>query len=176
MDEPNQPADRGADAVDREPSSPDALLKIGDLARLAGVTPRTVRFYEDLGLLQPDSRSEGGFRLYRAAQLHRLRAVLALKDVGFSLDDIRSYRDLLTTAAIVRPMLGISPSAWEEAGITMGETQAAIVVSAILQRGVAIKNPGGYLRNLTRRAAAGQFSMWPMLMALSAGRLKKATA
>lgn len=100
MDDPNQPADRGADAVDREPSSPDALLKIGDLARLAGVTPRTVRFYEDLGLLQPDSRSEGGFRLYRAAQLHRLRAVLALKDVGFSLDDIRSYRDLATDGVL----------------------------------------------------------------------------
>ncbi|WP_040427757.1 plasmid replication protein RepC [Afipia birgiae] len=96
--------------------------------------------------------------------------------VDYARGEIRSYRDLLTTAAIVRPMLGISPSAWEEAGITMGETQAAIVVSAILQRGVAIKNPGGYLRNLTRRAAAGQFSMWPMLMALSAGRLKKATA
>lgn len=100
VSEPDEPAGDGPDAVDREPISADALLKIGDLARLAGVTPRTVRFYEDLGLLQPDSRSEGGFRLYRAAQLHRLRAVLALKDVGFSLDDIRAYRDLATEGAL----------------------------------------------------------------------------
>ena len=94
MSDPNRPDAGAADASESEPASPDVLLKIGDLARIAQVTPRTVRFYEDLGLLQPDSRSEGGFRLYRAAQLHRLRAVLALKDVGVSLDDIRSYRDL----------------------------------------------------------------------------------
>ncbi|MBD3849590.1 replication initiation protein RepC [Bosea sp. SSUT16] len=107
-----------------------------------------------------------------------LRVVLeACPDIiDYARDQIRSYRDLLSTAAIVRPMLGISPSAWEEAGTTMGETQAAIVVAAILQRGVAIKNPGGYLRNLTRRAAAGQFSMWPMLMAMSARRLKERSA
>jgi replication initiation protein RepC len=93
--------------------------------------------------------------------------------IDYARGEIRSYRDLLTTAAIVRPMLGISPSAWEEAGNVMGEAHASIVVAAILQRGAAIKNPGGYLRNLTRRVAADQFSVWPMLMALSAARLKK---
>ncbi len=70
------------------------LVKIGDLARLSNVTPRTLRFYEDLGLLEPDGRSTGGFRLYGADQVHRLRAVLALKEVGFSLDDIRAFRAL----------------------------------------------------------------------------------
>ena len=106
-----------------------------------------------------------------------LRVVLdACPDIiDYARGEIRSYRELLTTAALVRPLLGISPSAWEEAGQVMGEMQASIVVAAILQRGVAIKNPGGYLRNLTRRAAAGEFSIWPMLLALSATRLKKAT-
>ena len=106
-----------------------------------------------------------------------LRVVLdACPDIiDYARGGIRSYRELLTTAALVRPLLGISPSAWEEAGQVMGEMQASIVVAAILQRGVAIKNPGGYLRNLTRRAAAGEFSIWPMLLALSATRLKKAT-
>ncbi len=106
-----------------------------------------------------------------------LRVVLdACPDIiDYARGEIRSYRELLTTAALVRPLLGISPSAWEEAGQIMGELQASIVVAAILQRGIAIKNPGGYLRNLTRRAGAGQFSVWPMLMALSAARLKKAT-
>ena len=96
--------------------------------------------------------------------------------IDYARGEIRSYRDLLATATVVRPLLGISPSAWEEAGDVMGEAQAASVVAAILQRGVAIKNPGGYLRNLTRRAAAGQFSVWPMLMALSATRLKNASS
>jgi replication initiation protein RepC len=107
-----------------------------------------------------------------------LRVVLdACPDIiDYARSEIRSYRDLLTTAAVVRPMLGISPSAWEEAGSVMGDAQAAITVAAILQRGAAIKNPGGYLRNLTRRAADEQFSVWPMLMALSAARLKKSSA
>lgn len=72
------------------------LVKIGDLARLAEVTMRTVRFYEDLGLIQPAGRSTGGFRLYRREQADRLKALLSLKEVGFSLDDIRAYRDLAT--------------------------------------------------------------------------------
>ena len=107
-----------------------------------------------------------------------LRVVLdACPDIAdYARGEIRSYRDLLATAAMVRPMLGISLSAWDEAGHVMGEAQASAVVAAILQRGAAIKNPGGYLRNLTRRAAADQFSVWPMLMALAAARLKQAPA
>jgi replication initiation protein RepC len=66
--------------------------------------------------------------------------------------------------------LGISPSAWEEAQSIMGDVQAAIVVAAILQRGDAINSAGGYLRDLTRRAEAGEFSLGPMLMALIGSR------
>ncbi len=75
------------------------LVKIGDLARLAEVTTRTVRFYEDLGLIQPTTRSVGGFRLYEVEQADRLRALLKLKEVGFSLDDIRAYRELANEGA-----------------------------------------------------------------------------
>ncbi|MGT2441015.1 plasmid replication protein RepC (plasmid) [Bradyrhizobium betae] len=106
-----------------------------------------------------------------------LRVVLdGCPDIAdYARGEIRTYRDLLIAAAVVRPLLGISPSAWEEAGNVMGEAQASAVVAAILQRGSAIKNPGGYLRNLTRRAASGQFTIWPMLMALSAARLKRSS-
>jgi replication initiation protein RepC len=79
---------------------------------------------------------------------------------------IANWRDFLATAAVVRPMLGISPSAWEDAQSTMGEIPAAIVLAAILQRGSAIRSAGGYLRGLTRKAEAGEFSLGPMLMAL----------
>jgi replication initiation protein RepC len=77
---------------------------------------------------------------------------------------ISSWRDLLATAAVVRSMLGISPSAWEEAQTVMGETQAAVVVACILQRGAAIRSAGGYLRGLTEKARAGEFSLGPILM------------
>jgi replication initiation protein RepC len=69
--------------------------------------------------------------------------------------------------------LGISPSAWDEAQAVMGERQAATVVAAILQRAEASASAGGYLRDLTRKAAAGQFSSVPMLMALIGGRKRE---
>ena len=85
---------------------------------------------------------------------------------------ISNWRDLLATAEVVRPMLGISPSAWEDARAGMGAAQAAMLVAAILQRGTAIASAGGYVRALTRRAEEGGFSVAPMLMALIGSRRK----
>jgi replication initiation protein RepC len=87
---------------------------------------------------------------------------------------IASWRDFFATVAVVRPMLGISPSAWEDALDAMGEQHASMVVAAILQRSPEISSPGGYLRDLTRRAREGEFSVGPMIMALmSIGRKRK---
>jgi replication initiation protein RepC len=91
--------------------------------------------------------------------------------VDYSKGGIANWRDFeVAAAAVVRPMLGISPSAWEEAQTVMGERQAAIVVAAILQRGAAIHSGGAYLRGLTRKAEAHEFSLGPMLMALIGSR------
>lgn len=68
------------------------LIKVGALARMLKVTPRTVRFYEDMGLIRPSSRTSGGFRLYSEEQVERFRAVLALKEIGFTLEEIRDYQ------------------------------------------------------------------------------------
>jgi replication initiation protein RepC len=89
---------------------------------------------------------------------------------------IRSWREFLAAAETARPVLGISPSAWEEAQIAMGEQQAAITLAAIHQRSEQIKSPGGYLRNLTERAKEGKFSTWPMIMALLRAKLDAAKA
>jgi len=86
---------------------------------------------------------------------------------------ISNWRDLLIVAAVVRSMLGTSPSAWKAAQSVMGELPAAIVVAAILQRGAAITSAGGYLRELTRKAEAGEFTLGPMLMALMAKRKRE---
>jgi replication initiation protein RepC len=90
----------------------------------------------------------------------------------YAKNGISSWRDLLATAAMVRSMLGISPSAWEEAQAVMGEMQAAVVVACILQRGAAIRSAGGYLRGLTERAKAGEFSLGPILMSQINGHLR----
>ena len=86
--------------------------------------------------------------------------------VDYARHGISSWRDFVATAGLVRSVLGISPSAWEEASAVLGDEDAAVVVAAILQRAEAIKSPGGYLRNLTERARAGQFSTGPVLMSL----------
>jgi replication initiation protein RepC len=83
----------------------------------------------------------------------------------YSKGGIANWRDFLATAATVRPMLGISPSAWEEARATMGEVEASVVVACLLQRSSTIQSPGGYLRKLTRKAGEGEFSLGPILMA-----------
>lgn len=90
--------------------------------------------------------------------------------------EIRHWRDFLAAAEVARPTLGISPSAWEEARIAMGETQAAITIAAIYQRVDQINSAGGYLRNLTDKAKAGKFSVWPMVMALLRAKLDAAKA
>ena len=68
------------------------LFTISDLAREFGVTLRTLRFYEDKGLLTP--RREGNARLYIRRDRARLKLVLMGKRVGFSLDEIREMLDL----------------------------------------------------------------------------------
>jgi len=86
---------------------------------------------------------------------------------------IGNWRDFLAVATVVRTMLGISPSAWGQAQGQMGEIPAAIVVAAILQKGAAVTSAGGYLRELTRKAEQGQFSLGPMLMALISARKRE---
>jgi replication initiation protein RepC len=93
--------------------------------------------------------------------------------VDYAKGGISNWRDLLATAAVVRSVLGISPSAWEEALSIMGEVQAAVVVACILQRATVVRSAGGYLRGLTRKAEAGEFSIGPILMAQINSQLRE---
>jgi replication initiation protein RepC len=101
-----------------------------------------------------------------------LRLVLkACPDIAdYARGGVADWRDLKAAAAVARAALGVSPSAYQAAQAAMGETPAAIVVAAILQRGPAIASAGGYLRELTRKAEANAFSPGPMLMALVGAR------
>ena len=63
-------------------------LKIGEFAKLAGTNLRTLRYYEELGLLVPAERSTGGFRYYRPTDLNRVRMVQRLQELGLSLEVI----------------------------------------------------------------------------------------
>jgi MerR family transcriptional regulator, repressor of the yfmOP operon len=66
-------------------------LRIGEAAARAGVSVRTLRYYEELGLLTPSAHSPGGARRYAEEDLARLARILELKDLlGFNLDEVRT--------------------------------------------------------------------------------------
>ena len=65
--------------------------RIGELAKRANKTVRTIHFYEELGLLQPADRSPGGFRLYNDVALDRIHWIERLQTLGFSLGDIKQF-------------------------------------------------------------------------------------
>lgn len=83
---------------------------------------------------------------------------------------IRHWHQLYDAACHIRPAMGITPSAWEEAQRCMGPEQASVVVVAMLERFAEIRSPGGYLRALASKAASGKFSCGPMIMALMGRR------
>ena len=66
----------------------DNHFQIGEVAERVGLSLRTIRYYEEIGLVSPSGRTEGGFRLYTDADIERLRLVKALKPVGMSLDTL----------------------------------------------------------------------------------------
>ncbi|WP_107677984.1 plasmid replication protein RepC [Agrobacterium sp. LAD9] len=91
---------------------------------------------------------------------------------------IGSWRELMSAAVVVRSMLGVSPSAYQEACEIMGPENAAATIACILERAGQINSAGGYLRDLTTKAGRGEFSLGPVIMALlrasGGGALKRA--
>lgn len=73
--------------MDKDHGQP--LLKMGEITRLSGVSPRAVRHYERLGLLQPTRRTPGGYRIFHPDTLQRVLFIRRAQALGFTLDAIR---------------------------------------------------------------------------------------
>ena len=72
-----------------------SLLKIGQLAQLCGKTVRALHLYEEMGLLQPAHRTQGGFRLYDASAAQRVQWIGRLQDANLSLQDIKDFLQMV---------------------------------------------------------------------------------
>jgi DNA-binding transcriptional MerR regulator len=73
-------------------------LKIEEVANRTGLTKRTIRYYEELGILAPPERSEGRVRLYTDAHIERLQKIVNAKEVlGFSLQELQQFISIGTT-------------------------------------------------------------------------------
>jgi DNA-binding transcriptional MerR regulator len=68
---------------------PSEALKVGELARRTGLTVRTLHHYDEIGLLKPSLHTESGHRLYTGRDVARLQQVVSLRQLGFSLEEIR---------------------------------------------------------------------------------------
>ncbi|MCZ2823181.1 MULTISPECIES: MerR family transcriptional regulator [unclassified Modestobacter] len=70
-------------------------MQIGQVAERIGLSLRTIRFYEENGLVVPTSRTEGGFRLYSEADVARFEVIKRMKPLGFSLEEMQELLTLL---------------------------------------------------------------------------------
>ena len=120
---------------------PTDCLRIGDFARLGETNLRTLRYYEQLGLMSPTARSEGGFRYYRRTDLNRLRMIRDLQSLGLELAQIG---ELMNTRA--------NSCAGDEAPLGRDE-QMARVRAALTQRKRLIDEQVERLQGVSQRVA-----------------------
>jgi DNA-binding transcriptional MerR regulator len=87
------------------------VFRIGDFSRIARVSCRLLRYYDEIGLLKPGSiERDSGYRYYSASQLPRLNRILVLKELGLSLEEIARVLDSNLSAAELRGMLTVRRS------------------------------------------------------------------
>jgi DNA-binding transcriptional MerR regulator len=90
------------------------LFRIGEFSQIARVSGRLLRYYDSIGLLRPQRiDSETGYRYYSAGQLERLNRILALKDLGLSLDQVARMLDDRISTAEIRGMLALKKAELE---------------------------------------------------------------
>jgi DNA-binding transcriptional MerR regulator len=128
------------------------MFKIGDFSRLTQVTVKALRHYDRLGLLTPDHIDpESGYRYYTSAQVPRLERILALKDLGFSLEQIRNLLDADLSPAQMRRMLRMKQ---HEVRDRVTEEQARLERIALRLRQVEQGPQGGRYEVTLKRVAA----------------------
>lgn len=72
-------------------------MQIGEVAEQTGLSLRTIRYYEEVGLVRPSARTAGGFRLYSESDVARLRLVRRMKPLDFSLEEMKDVLEALDT-------------------------------------------------------------------------------
>ena len=102
-------------------ATPTPTMHIGALAERTGMSLRTLRHYDETGLLKPSGRSEGGFRLYTDEDLARLLVIRRMKPLGFSLDEMA---DLLEVVDQLRAGAGGTGSADGADSASSGDSAA----------------------------------------------------
>lgn len=80
---------------DAEQGSSPSTMHIGELAERTGMSLRSLRHWDEVGLVQASGRTDGGFRLYTAADEQRVRLIMSMKPFGFSLEELAELADVI---------------------------------------------------------------------------------
>ncbi len=125
----------------------DEHRQIGEVAESVGLSLRTIRYYEEIGLVSPSGRTEGGFRLYTDTDVDRLRLVKALKPVGMSLETMAellasvdlvrhgSAADKKAAAARLKGVIALALDGCDQLELRLAEARAAIFRLSVLSGG-----------------------------------------
>jgi len=84
----------GGENQGKKPDKVNKYLTVGKLGESVGVSSRTIKYWEDKGIIEPDMRSEGGFRLYSEIYIYLCRLIKDLQLFGYSLEEIKEISDL----------------------------------------------------------------------------------
>jgi DNA-binding transcriptional MerR regulator len=87
----------------------DRQMQIGEVAERTGLSVRTIRFYEESGLVTPTARSSGGFRLYTDVDVERLMVIRRMKPLDFSIEEIRDVLQILDVLRHRGPGAAVTP-------------------------------------------------------------------
>lgn len=104
--ESNGSAERAAESAEEAADPADALWTISEVQERAGVSARTLRYYEELGLLPGVRRRAGGRRVYGSDELERLRFIQRLKALGLTLAEVKELNAVYAIGGSTRAMLG----------------------------------------------------------------------
>jgi len=116
--------------------SGERRMQIGEVAERIGLSLRTIRHYEEVGLAVPSARSEGGFRLYVSDDVERLRVIMQMKPLGFSLEEMRELLELLDAGEAADParLTAFREQAAERVATLRGQLRTAEEFAARLGR------------------------------------------
>ena len=124
---------------DRTGGGKEQFLTVGSLAEQAGVSPRTIKHWEDKGIIEADMRSQGGFRLYRTYYVFLCRLIQDLQLFGYSLDEIKEISDFFRDFVRIRDNAGTYSAAETDRrlGLMLEEISGLLEKTTQLKAGIA---------------------------------------
>jgi DNA-binding transcriptional MerR regulator len=120
------------------PLKKDPYLTVGGLADRSGVSPRTIKHWEDKGVIEPDMRTEGGFRLYSESYVFLCQLIRDLQLFGYTLEEIKAVSDEVRDFLAIQADLNVSPKAGVDAKLAamLGQVQGLYDKMKLLEEGI----------------------------------------